>query len=208
MVGQHSALLGYPHEDKISLLANHMSVCRSPSFDDSNYRDVADALRRSATEITKRIALLTRPASGLTSAKPTHVREFCFKQVGPVAFSGFWPCWFQPKGSTSTSWAEEAGLPFLAAAEQGHGDIASLLLQQQCIRVEDTDHKDQSPFLVAAASGSMSCLNIFINDIRVNINHLNRSGRSALPFAAEEGMESVVKALLSAKRMDFPFGRQ
>jgi hypothetical protein len=49
-----------------------------------------------------------------------------------------------------------------------HGDIASLLLQQQCI-----------------------C-----------INHLNRSGRSALPLAAEEGMESVVKALLRAKSID------
>ena len=49
----------------------------------------------------------------------------------------------------------------------------------------------------------MSCLNIFTDDIRVDINHVDRSGRSALLLAAEEGMEKVVKALLSAKRMDF-----
>jgi hypothetical protein len=73
----------------------------------------------------------------------------------------------------------------LVAAEQGHGDTASLLLQQQSIRVEDTDHKGQTPFLVAAASGLMTCLNIFTDDIRVNTNHPDRSGRSALPFAAE-----------------------
>lgn len=48
----------------------------------------------------------------------------------------------------------------------------------------------------------MSCLNIFTDDIRVNINHVDRSGRSDLLLAAEEGMEKVVKALLSAKRMD------
>jgi hypothetical protein len=48
----------------------------------------------------------------------------------------------------------------------------------------------------------MSCLNIFANDIRVNINHVDRSGRSTLLLAAEEGMEKVVKALLSAKRMN------
>ena len=138
------------------------------SFDDSNYRDVADALRRSVMEITKRTASLTRPAGGPTPAKPTHVREFCFNQIGPGAsfFSGFWPCWFQQKGSTSTSWAEEPGLAFLVAAEQGHKIL-------------------QTPFLVATASGSMSCLNIFTDDIRANINHLDRSGRSSLPFAAE-----------------------
>lgn len=90
----------------------------------------------------------------------------------------------------------------MVAAEQGHGDIASLLLQQQSIRVGDTGQKGQTPFLVAAASGSMSCVNIFTGDIRVNINHVDRSGRSALLLAAEEGMEKVVKAPLSAKRMD------
>lgn len=32
--GQHSALLEYPYEDEISLLANHISMCRFPSFDE------------------------------------------------------------------------------------------------------------------------------------------------------------------------------
>lgn len=159
IVGQHSALLRYPHKDKISLLANHMGMCRFPSFDDSGYRDVADALWRSAMRSQREQLRQQHP------------------QVAQLLLSP-------------------------STAEQGYGDIASLLLQQQSIRVGDRGQKGQTSFLAVAASSSMSCLNIFTNDIRVNINHVNRSGRSALLLAAEEGMEKVVKALLSAKRMN------
>ena len=38
---------------------------------------------------------------------------------------------------------------------------------------------------MAAASSLMTCLDIFTDDIRVNTNHPHRSGRIALPFAAE-----------------------
>src|SRR2546423_2129590 len=71
VVERHSALLGYPHEEKISLVANHMSMCRFSGFEDSNYKDVAAALRRSVTDISKRATLPRRPISGSDSAKHT-----------------------------------------------------------------------------------------------------------------------------------------
>ena len=100
------------------------------------------------------------------------------------------------QGGRVTVRSSEGITPMLAAAERGHTDICSLLLAHGS-NVNDQDTKGFTPLLAAAQNGHLNVCGLLlahgsnVNEVVSVVKH------TALHYAAVQGHNALVEALLS-----------
>ncbi|KAF5018994.1 hypothetical protein F66182_9012 [Fusarium sp. NRRL 66182] len=82
------------------------------------------------------------------------------------------------------------------ACVNGYESIVDLFLGHPNHHVEESDTSQTTPFIWACHGGHLSLV-VKLARQGVDINHKDRDGRTALSWAAGEGMQDVVKCLLS-----------
>lgn len=88
------------------------------------------------------------------------------------------------------------GAPLLLAAEQGHVDVARLLLDRSADVMQGTEKTALSPAHVAASRGHLEMLQVLL-DARADVHIPNSAGAVALHCAAAKGQDKCCQLLLA-----------
>jgi ankyrin repeat protein/nucleoside-triphosphatase THEP1 len=88
------------------------------------------------------------------------------------------------------------------ASANGHSDVVTALFLHKAIDVNLPDKSNYTAvfwWAVAVKSGPAS--SPFLTDLRVNLDHVDKQGRTPLSWAAEEGTETAVDGLIRSQRI-------
>jgi len=90
------------------------------------------------------------------------------------------------------------------AAGNGHLDVVESLLSHGAYRPEDQDNASWTPFFWAVQGDHTSILRLLLKlmESPININQVDKSGRSALSWAAGEGSRKAMNMLLRDSAID------
>jgi ankyrin repeat protein len=89
--------------------------------------------------------------------------------------------------------------PLSYAAEQGHGSVLRLLVEQGITEVDGKDQDGRTPLSGAAANGHEAVVKLLLDSSeKVEIDSRDQDGRTPLSRAAANGHEAVVKLLLDS----------
>lgn len=88
------------------------------------------------------------------------------------------------------------------AAGNGHEGIVKYLLSNEAASaaVDDGDYSSVTPFIWASGGGHLAILSVLARNRYVNVNSQDKNGRTALSWAAGDGMLEVVRYLLERIR--------
>jgi ankyrin repeat protein len=93
--------------------------------------------------------------------------------------------------------------PLGAAAYQGAYEVVDMLLKADGIRLNASDEREDDPLWLAIRTHSMSVVQLFLNDSRLDINcQNNQKGDTYLIAAARDGNLSLVEKLLEFKGIE------
>ncbi|CAI7632999.1 hypothetical protein N7533_010509 [Penicillium manginii] len=93
--------------------------------------------------------------------------------------------------------------PLGAAAYQGVYEVVDMLLKADGIRLNASDEREDDPLWLAIRTHSMSVVQLFLNDSRLDINcQNNQKGDTYLIAAARDGNLSLVEKLLEFKGIE------
>jgi ankyrin repeat protein len=91
--------------------------------------------------------------------------------------------------------------PLSIAAGSGIVEIVRLLLQHSQIQPDIADFDQWTPPFWSISGKHLNVLEMLVADDRVNVNHVDRSGRNILSWAASAGELELVKYLINLERL-------
>ncbi|KAI0163380.1 ankyrin repeat-containing protein, partial [Pestalotiopsis sp. NC0098] len=92
--------------------------------------------------------------------------------------------------------------PLAVAAEEGHSEVAELLLRTGSADVDKIDCYGSTALLLAAGRGHSDVFEMLVKTGKVDVNRTNSLGQTSLSMAAEKGYAHILKLLLDTGRMD------
>ena len=92
--------------------------------------------------------------------------------------------------------------PLQYAAQNGHKEVALLLLESKRVNPNAQDQLEQTALSVAAENGHEAVVELLLGSDQVNPDTKDWWGQTALSWAAKNGHEAVVKLLLASNKVD------